>query len=183
MAAWTTIPDSDVDPESPITTSLMQALRDNPVAITENASGAPGFDVIAEQTGGAGVTVDGVLLKNSGIKTDTGGTNEIFRTKIIEIGNWNMNADNTATISHGLTDTKIRNAHTFIREDAASGNRVFELSGTDNAVDDTGHGGYTQVDGSGNIFLVRRAGGRFASTQFDQVSGYNRGWVTILYAL
>jgi len=41
MAAWTTIPDSDVDPESPITTSLMQALRDNPVAIAEGASGAP----------------------------------------------------------------------------------------------------------------------------------------------
>ena len=41
MAAWTTIPDSDLDPESPITTSLMQALRDNPVAITEGASGAP----------------------------------------------------------------------------------------------------------------------------------------------
>ena len=41
MAAWTTIPDSDVDPESPITTSLMQALRDNPVAIAEGATGAP----------------------------------------------------------------------------------------------------------------------------------------------
>ena len=41
MAAWTTIPDSDLDPESPITTSLMQALRDNPVAIAEGASGAP----------------------------------------------------------------------------------------------------------------------------------------------
>ena len=41
MAAWTTIPDSDVDPESPITTSLMVALRDNPIAIAEGASGAP----------------------------------------------------------------------------------------------------------------------------------------------
>ncbi len=41
MAVWTTIPDSDVDPESPITTSLMQALRDNPIALGEGASGSP----------------------------------------------------------------------------------------------------------------------------------------------
>lgn len=39
--SWTTIPDSDVDPESPITTSLMQALRDNPEGIAGGASGAP----------------------------------------------------------------------------------------------------------------------------------------------
>ncbi len=41
MAAWTNIPDSDLDPESPITTSLMIALRDNPIAIAEGASGHP----------------------------------------------------------------------------------------------------------------------------------------------
>ena len=39
--AWTAIPDGDVDPESPITTSLMQALRDNPEGIAGAASGAP----------------------------------------------------------------------------------------------------------------------------------------------
>ena len=41
MAVWTDIDDEDVNPESPITTSLMQALRDNPVAIAEGSSGAP----------------------------------------------------------------------------------------------------------------------------------------------
>lgn len=41
MTAYVTIPNSDVDPESPITTSLMVALRDNPTAITEKAVGAP----------------------------------------------------------------------------------------------------------------------------------------------
>ena len=34
MTTFVTIPDSDVDPESPITTGLMVALRDNPIAIT-----------------------------------------------------------------------------------------------------------------------------------------------------
>lgn len=41
MATWTTIPDSDVDVDSPITVTLMTALRDNPQAIAERASGAP----------------------------------------------------------------------------------------------------------------------------------------------
>jgi len=41
MTAYVTIPNGDVDPESPITTSLMVALRDNPTAITEGAVGAP----------------------------------------------------------------------------------------------------------------------------------------------
>lgn len=46
MAAWTTIPDSDVDPESPITTGLMTALRDNPQAMGEGASGAPPIRIV-----------------------------------------------------------------------------------------------------------------------------------------
>lgn len=39
--AWRTIADSEVDPESPVTTSLAIAWRDNPIAIAEKAAGAP----------------------------------------------------------------------------------------------------------------------------------------------
>lgn len=38
---WTTIPDSDIDPDSPITTGLMTAYRDNFAALAEGLSGAP----------------------------------------------------------------------------------------------------------------------------------------------
>lgn len=41
MADYTTIADSQVDPEAPITSELMSALRDNPLAIAEGATGAP----------------------------------------------------------------------------------------------------------------------------------------------
>lgn len=41
MTAYTTIAPGDVDAESPLTTALMTALRDNPIAITEGAAGAP----------------------------------------------------------------------------------------------------------------------------------------------
>lgn len=41
MADWKIIPDTDVDPDAPVTSELMYALRDNPVALAEGATGAP----------------------------------------------------------------------------------------------------------------------------------------------
>ena len=38
---WTTIPDADIDPDSPITTSLMTAYRDNFAAMAAKDAGAP----------------------------------------------------------------------------------------------------------------------------------------------
>lgn len=38
---WTVIPDSDIDPDSPVTTGLMTALRDNTTAQANGDSGAP----------------------------------------------------------------------------------------------------------------------------------------------
>lgn len=44
MADYTTITDAQVDPEAPITSELMSALRDNPIAIAEAAASAPKID-------------------------------------------------------------------------------------------------------------------------------------------
>lgn len=41
MADWVTITDSQVDPDAPLTSELAYAWRDNPIAITEGAVGAP----------------------------------------------------------------------------------------------------------------------------------------------
>lgn len=41
MPSFTTIPDGDVDVDSPITTALMTALRDNPEGIAQRVAGAP----------------------------------------------------------------------------------------------------------------------------------------------
>ena len=41
MADWIDIQDSAVDPDAPVTSELAYAFRDNPIAITEGASGAP----------------------------------------------------------------------------------------------------------------------------------------------
>ena len=44
MADWTTITETATDPDSPVTSGLIKALRDNPSAIAEGASGAPRID-------------------------------------------------------------------------------------------------------------------------------------------
>ena len=41
MADWTTITETATDPDAPVTSVLVKALRDNPQAIAEAASGAP----------------------------------------------------------------------------------------------------------------------------------------------
>ena len=44
MADWTTITETATDPDAPVTSTLIKALRDNPSAIAEGASGAPRID-------------------------------------------------------------------------------------------------------------------------------------------
>lgn len=56
MTDWTTISDSQVEPNSPVTSELMSSLRDNPVAISEGAIGAPPILVNALGVFTAGTT-------------------------------------------------------------------------------------------------------------------------------
>jgi len=77
MTAYVSIPNGDVDPESPITTSLMVAMRDNPTAITEGSTGAPKIQTAAlETTGGSeAVTQDTIRASAVGqgeLKTTSG---------------------------------------------------------------------------------------------------------------
>lgn len=51
MATWTTIPDASLEPGKPIRSIDGIALRDNPVAIAEGASGAPKIQAASLATG------------------------------------------------------------------------------------------------------------------------------------
>lgn len=57
MADWRTISDSEVDPDAPVTSDLMYALRDNAIAIAEGAPGAP---VIRDVALGGTVSPNGI---------------------------------------------------------------------------------------------------------------------------
>lgn len=66
MTDWTTITDSQVDPKAPVTSELMTAMRDNPIAISEGATGAPKVQTEAIQD----AAVNRVKLKTA---TNSGG--------------------------------------------------------------------------------------------------------------
>jgi hypothetical protein len=51
---YNNIPDAEIDPDSPVTASLMQKLRDNPIGIAQAAAGAPKVQYNA--LNGSGIT-------------------------------------------------------------------------------------------------------------------------------
>lgn len=61
MTDYTTVTDSEIDQDSPITQPLLTALRDNPIAITEGASGAPKIQEAA---------MDSASVNQSALKTE-----------------------------------------------------------------------------------------------------------------
>ena len=97
-----------------------------------------------------------------------------LKTKIINIGDWNMVATSSAGRPHGLSLLNIRDVQAIIRDDS--------------------DGLYLKIDSStyagainGNIFvtssavsMTRREGGGFDSTNYDETS-FNRGWILITY--
>lgn len=51
MADYNAILNAEIEPEKPVTTSLMNRLRDNPIAISEGAAGAPRIQTAAIANG------------------------------------------------------------------------------------------------------------------------------------
>ncbi len=160
--AWVTLPDSDVDPESPITTGLMVALRDNPIAIAGRLSGAPL------------VTADEVYDQNAGGPP---------KLRVVNIENWNMHTSGgggtlSKNITHGLTQANIRSVRALIRNDAAT---LLYMDG--GASLDTGVGEpqfWIQSIDSNTVNLTRLTGGRMDNADHDDGS-FTRGWLYIWY--
>lgn len=101
--------------------------------------------------------------------------NNLPRTKIINIGVWNMNSTASVLVNHGLNATKIRSVSVGILNDAAT------------TVDDLKVGSSTMNELDGNVFagatqltLTRRSGGLFDSTNYNDGT-MNRGYITIHY--
>lgn len=69
MTTYTAIPNGDVDQDSPVTQTLVTLLRDNPIAITEGASGAPRVKPVALESGLLGrTTADNDAIDVTGVK-------------------------------------------------------------------------------------------------------------------
>ena len=101
----------------------------------------------------------------------------IPRTKVVEIGDWNMDTTTSKAIAHGLNLTQIVAVRAMVRNDADDARYMAQgydqVTGTDTHL-------AVMATGAGNVNLQRYATGFFDSTDFNATS-YNRGWVVIDY--
>ncbi len=98
------------------------------------------------------------------------------QTKVIEIGDWDMDSTSSVTIAHGLTYANIRTVQASIIHDDDPLTSI--LNGVQTG---GGLGGDTTWD-TNNINLSRVAGGNFDNSAYNATS-FNRGWITIVYAI
>lgn len=128
-----------------------------------------------------GDTMTGALINTSTIEAQggirTASSGDYIKTKILQIGDWDMDASATKAVAHGLSDhKKIRRVDAIIRDDSD----VFYHPIW------TVDGGYTTPAGSisnpdaTDITLSRQASNYFDSTNYNATS-FNRGWVIIDY--
>jgi hypothetical protein len=102
-----------------------------------------------------------------------------LKYKVIEIGDWDMDAASTKVVAHGLGSDykKIVSVSAIIRHD--NDIDYYPINSFLGTIMNAGVSSISAV----NIALVRLAsgsGGFFDSTSFDSTS-YNRGWVHIVY--
>lgn len=99
-------------------------------------------------------------------------------TKIIDIGDWNMDSTASVTITHGLTLSKIRTVSVMVQgdDDLATYPRLFP----DTYYSGTNRGFFIGYIDATSVYIERLAASIFDATGFDDTS-YNRGWITITY--
>jgi len=106
-----------------------------------------------------------------GINTD----NATLKTKIVEIGDWNMDSTDSKVVAHGLTSANIRSIDIMIRNDGTGIARFdsFTVAGADILSQ------FVTIDAT-NVTMVRDTDGYFDDATHNSTS-YNRGWITIVY--
>ena len=136
---------------------------------------------IAEATSGSGIANYSAFVFDAfypRMIVDTSSRKRLA-TKVVEIGDWDMDATDNVAVAHGIADfKKIRDVQTTIRNDADS---VYYKLEKLNTLDYEMQGGVIQIDGT-NIGLSRKAAGFYDSTDFDSTP-FNRGFITIQYEI
>lgn len=128
------------------------------------------------QTDIAKVLTPKTLSDTYGVVHNSG--TERLTKKIVSIGDWDMDSNQTTTVTHGLADfTKIKAVEVMILNDA--GTAIYPLNAYNIFVgNDDICGGVKSIDAT-DIVLSRRVGtgSFFDSNDFDATS-YNRGFIT-----
>jgi len=113
------------------------------------------------------------LKVNGGVETD--GTK--LKTKIIEIGDWDMEHDITKIVIHTISNfKKIRRVDGVIRNDEDG--TYYNINTSNNAGNCSV--GVNSISAT-TLKLIRTIGGDLATSNFNIPISYNRGWLTITY--
>ena len=105
-----------------------------------------------------------------------------LQTRRIGIGDWNMDDPGltSVTIAHGLAaQDQLRSVNVIIFQD--DGAKSFALDRPNTNTDFDTQGGVLEIAAAG-VKLARRGHGAFDSADFN-ATGFNRGFITIEYAL
>ncbi|MEQ8363360.1 MAG: hypothetical protein RH948_10865 [Cyclobacteriaceae bacterium] len=125
----------------------------------------------------SGDSMSGTLEVLGGIRTQNAG--DYLKTKVIEIGDWNMLSTFSVIVPLGVSRLSIRSIDITIRSDGSGEYSLFPL-----AIGSGLLGGWYQVNNafspSDVIILYRTNSGFFSQVNFSS-TGYNRGWITITY--
>jgi len=100
-------------------------------------------------------------------------------TKIIEIGDWNMDSNNSIGVAHklDLNPVTVMSIRAVVRRDDALYYSDFAGSNYDNAETNTN----VAIEfNTAQVVLSRAVGGRFDDLTYSSTS-YNRGWIIIEY--
>jgi len=128
--------------------------------------------------------IDTVITPEKCMYLSSAGVKSIVNvaTKIIEIGDWNMNTTPSVTIETGVDYDKIIGATALIRDNTGNNRYMINLFGdsADPTLLSGGVGTISAAGGAGKVDLRRRLNGSFDSGSFDSTS-YNRGFITIRY--
>jgi len=125
MTTYVPIPNGDIDQDSPITQPLVTALRDNPIAITEEASGAPKIMRKAKAASGATSTFSnlgdygGFILHGSFFAGTGAGTHDLT----FEVSDDGTTYYGTVTLFSAIPSSSTRNF--YLALDFATGSYIF----------------------------------------------------------
>lgn len=142
---------------------------------TNVGSGTEAFDLVFKNMSGGSAAAEKMRIKSDGNIDVVGGIDaglngKYLKTKVLSIGDWNMDSTGSVTVAHGLSDiTKIVSVTGMIIRDDST--LTFVIDSDASSISNV----TTTV-----VTLTRTAAGFFDSVNFD-ATGFNRGWITIEY--
>lgn len=119
-----------------------------------------------------------VLTVSGGVPTwqDPAGT---LNTVVVDIGDWDMDTTSFVTITHGIADyKKIRSITVVIRDDSDTDYRPLLIN---SFLTGANNGGSINQISSTTINISRINSGFYDDPAYNS-TGYNRGWITIMYS-